>query len=727
MIGDVTWSTPGQTSADSLPIGNGNLAANVWTESSGDLVLYLAKNDAWDHLGRLIKLGRIRLQFSPPLTVASGKFEQRLSLADASVVVTNGDLTVRVWLDAHWPRLVVDVTSRTPCTVRARLDPWRTARRKLAPIEEGAAYGIEGGPVPLESLPDRLVTTDPAAVIWYQRNESSVWALTLDQQGLGDHKAHSRDPLLHRTFGVRLAGEGLIRDGDDALVTARPVTTATVVAVAHAAQTGTVDAWLAQLTAAAPAQASADDLWRDHQAWWREFWERSYIRPVARAPDWGQAELIGQQSAWQRYLVACCGRGLFPIKFNGGLFTADWKLKGEDFDADYRRWGGGYWFQNTRLIYWALLANGDYEILRPLLRMYRDFLPLAEHRTRVWFGHGGAFFPETFYFWGTHVPGNYGWDRTGRAVNEIENHYIRRHWNGGLELTALMLEAYAHTGDQALLQEELLPIARAVLEFFATHYPPDALGRLRLAPSQALETWWETENPLPDVAGLHYVVDRLLALAPPAVTEADRQAWQALRGRLPEIPTGEVDGHRRLLPAARHENVPSNTENPELYAVFPFRLYGIGRPDLDVARWTFTRRTFPDTGGWRQDALHAALLGLTEAATFYVAKNYTDAANACGRFRGFWGPNYDWVPDFDHGSVTQLALQAMLLQPVGTKLYLFPAWPADRWDATFKLHAPDATVLEGELKDGKLVKLLVTPESRRADVVVLLGRDKSAV
>ncbi|MBS0662100.1 MAG: hypothetical protein JSR48_02465, partial [Verrucomicrobia bacterium] len=151
------------------------------------------------------------------------------------------------------------------------------------------------------------------------------------------------------------------------------------------------------------------------------------------------------------------------------------------------------------------------------------------------------------------------------------------------------------------------------------------------------------------------------------------------------------------------------------------------RPDLDVGRWTFTRRTFPDTGGWRQDALHAALLGLTEAATFYVSKNYTDAANAGGRFRGFWGPNYDWVPDFDHGSVTQLALQAMLLQPVGTKLYLFPAWPAERWDVTFRLHAPDATVVEGELKDGKLVRLVVTPESRRNDVIVLLGRDKSAV
>ena len=50
------------------------------------------------------------------------------------------------------------------------------------------------------------------------------------------------------------------------------------------------------------------------------------------------------------------------------------------------------------------------------LRSNNDMLPLAEHRTRVWHGHDGAFFPETLYFWGTHLPSNYGWDRKGKAT-----------------------------------------------------------------------------------------------------------------------------------------------------------------------------------------------------------------------------------------------------------------------------------------------------------------------
>ncbi|MBP6508518.1 MAG: hypothetical protein KA257_13220, partial [Opitutaceae bacterium] len=727
MIGDVIWTTPGQSSADSLPLGNGDLAANVWTESNGDIVFYLAKNDAWDYLGRLIKIGRLRLTLKPGLLASGAKFEQKLSLEDASIIVSNETVAVRIWIDAHWPRLVVEVSSTQPCEVRASLDPWRTGPREIGPKESHSASGMNGGPVPLIALPDIIAHKEPGAVIWHQRNESSIWGLTLDQQGLGDFKATTSDPLLHRTFGGCLTGTGFKKKGNLALVTAKKTNACTLTVTVHTAQTETTAAWLEQIRAAAAATASSApaDLWRDHQQWWQDFWARSYIRPAARAPDWGHAAMVAQQSAWLRYLIACCSRGLFPVKFNGGLFTADWQMKDESFDADYRRWGGGYWWQNTRLPYWATLASGDYELLRPLFRMYYEQLTLAEERTRIWFGHGGAFISETHFFWGTYLPSNYGWDRAGKEVHEVENPYIGRLYIGGLELIALMLETHAHTGDTAMLQNELLPIARAVLKFFALHYPNDRSGKLRIAPAQCMETWWEAENPLPEIAGLHYLLPRLLALPSDFLTATDFGAWRALSARLPAVPMAKTDGQLRMVPAEKHEAVPRNTENAELYGVFPFKLYGVGRPNLEIGRWTFAQRMFPDTGGWRQDALQAALLGLTETATFFVAKNFNDGNTTPARFKGFWGPNYDWLPDFDHGSVTQLALQAMLVQAVDDKILLFPAWPVDRWNVTFKAHLPGQTIIEGELKDGELVSLTVLPESRRRDIVVLLNKDKN--
>ena len=83
-----------------------------------------------------------------------------------------------------------------------------------------------------------------------------------------------------------------------------------------------------------------------------------------------------------------------------------------------------------------------------------------------------------------------------------------------------------------------------------------------------------------------------------------------------------------------------------------------------------------------------------------------------------WGPNFDWIPDQDHGCVTMIALQRMLLQCEDAKIYLLPAWPRE-WDCDFKLHAPRKTIVEGKVADGMLTDLTVSPESRKNDVIVL--------
>ena len=66
-----------------------------------------------------------------------------------------------------------------------------------------------------------------------------------------------------------------------------------------------------------------------------------------------------------------------------------------------------------------------------------------------------------------------------------------------------------------------------------------------------------------------------------------------------------------------------------------------------------------------------------------------------------------------------IGLQEMLMQTVDKKIYLFPAWPIN-WDVSFKLHAPYQTTVEGVLKEGKVVSLKVSPESRRNDVEMMI-------
>src|SRR5580658_4217381 len=64
---NVTRATPSTNgSPGSMPIGNGDITANVWVENNGgDLVMYLGKSDAWSEGTRLLKIGRIRTHFSP--------------------------------------------------------------------------------------------------------------------------------------------------------------------------------------------------------------------------------------------------------------------------------------------------------------------------------------------------------------------------------------------------------------------------------------------------------------------------------------------------------------------------------------------------------------------------------------------------------------------------------------------------------------------------------------
>ena len=70
----------------------------------------------------------------------------------------------------------------------------------------------------------------------------------------------------------------------------------------------------------------------------------------------------------------------------------------------------------------------------------------------------------------------------------------------------------------------------------------------------------------------------------------------------------------------------------------------------------------------------------------------------------------------------RIALHEMLLgkldDPPKHTITVFPGWPAELWDVDFKLKGPLNTTVEASCVNGRLAKLVVTPASRRADVVV---------
>ena len=423
---------------------------------------------------------------------------------------------------------------------------------------------------------------------------------------------------------------------------------------------------------------------------------------------------VTQSYVLQRWMTACGGRGNYPIKFNGSIFTVDPKFAGgPDYNADWRRWGDCFWWQNTRLPYFPMIARGDFDELPVLFRFYREALPLCEARARLYHGAAGAYFPETMTIFGTYANKDYGWNRQGHQPNEVLSPWWQYAWQQGLELTALMLDYYEHTRDTRFLSTELIPMAHSVLSYYDTRFKRDANGKLVISPTQAVETYWHgVTNDTPSVAGLHDVLGRLLLVKAPPF---ERRFWQRMKTAIPALPLR--DG--RVTMAEAFDPKRSNVENPELFAIWPFRLYGVGRPDLELGRQTFQHRIEKASIGWQYDGQCAGILGLTDdARRILLGKIRNSHPNF--RFPAMWGPNYDWLPDQDHGSNIMLTLQHMVLESTGDNIFLLPAWPAD-WNVKFKLHAPKNTTLEGVYRNGKLESLQVTPASRQKDVVIATG------
>ena len=444
--------------------------------------------------------------------------------------------------------------------------------------------------------------------------------------------------------------------------------------------------------------------------------------------DLNEAFEVSQAYTLQRWVQACAGRGAYPIKFNGSLFAVDgvdafWKFpEGQYAGPDYMRWGGPYWFQNTRLIYWPMLASGDYEQMAPLFALYRNMLPLLKERARRYFGHDGVHFSETTQIWGLNRDVCFGKDN---PTFYPTTGYMKYNWDCGLELSTMLLAYYQHTQDQAFVGETLLPIADQVVTFYEQHYKRDKDGKLHISPSQSLETWHVAEDPTTVVAGMRVVLTGLLALPESLTTSEQRKRWTRVLGEVKEVPIAEEAGKKWIKPAHIFSDK-KNAEHPELYAIFPYPIYGVGKPDLEIGLETYKRRENKRTGGWQQDAIQAALLGQTADAKSFLLQNVTTenlmggatekAKRPDSRFPAFWGPNFDWFPDQCHASVIVSTLQYMLMQTDGKKILLLPAWPKE-WNASFKLHAPYQTTVEGRVENGKVVDLKVTPTSRTKDVV----------
>lgn len=716
---DYSWTSQSTGSWASMPCGGGDIGLNVWVEQD-ELLFYVGQNGAFDENNTLLKQGRFRLKISPNPFTNKTDFKQTLKLNDGHVAIQAGNTAIILWVDVFKPIIHLEVKSKLNTDYQLKYENWRYQPR-LIRKGEGQQNSYKWA-VPKETWmsADTIQAVKNGVVFYHQNPEKTIFDVAVNQQGMQNVADQMYNPLKNLISGGKMWSEKLQFAGTEKNIyagtdyqawifnTLKPVKQLEVQIALQTSQDETA-IWQQKIERTISSVKKEDDR-KKTTNWWNNYWQRSFIE--AR----GEASEMTENYTLFRYMLGCNAFSEWPTRFNGGLFTFDpiHVDSTQTFTPDFRKWGGGtYTAQNQRLVYWPMLKSGDFDLMKPQFDFYKRILKNAELRSQIYWNHGGACFTEQMENFGLPNPSEYGWKRPENYDKGLEyNAWLEYQWETALEFCEMILltNNYANADTTPYI-----PLIHSTVQFFIEHYnllaktrgrkALDGNGHLVLYPASACETYKMANNPVNTIAALKSVIkhagmsDSLLKLIPPLTFR-------------------EIDGKATISPAKSWERI-NNVESPQLYPVFPWRIFGVGKDSLDIARNTYFYdadvQKFRSHVGWKQDNIFAACLGLTEEAK---RLNKLKLASGPYRFPAFWGPGFDWSPDHNWGGSGMIGLQEMLLQTTDEgKIILFPAWPRNQ-DVHFKLHAPQNTVVEASLKNGKIDFIRVSPAIREKDIII---------
>lgn len=721
-----------------MPCGGGDIGLNIWVEN-GDVLFYFARSGTFDENNTLLKLGRVRLKITPnPFN--EDLFEQKLNLNDGYVSIKgsniNNEVDLRIWVDVYNPVINIDVESNKKISVEALYENWRYKDRLLRKNESNQNSYKWASPQGLMTKKDSIKFDNNTILFFHKNEDPTIFDVTVKQQGLENYKSIIYNPLSDLIFGGQLEGEDFIKKEETygvynttdykawSIITKEKVKKTNLRLKLYTQQTDEISEWRENL------KSVSNGSLKKTVSWWNDFWKRSwiYIEPDKSNSKWFE---IGKNYQLFRYMLGCNAYGTYPTKFNGGLFTYDPIFTDTlfSFTPDFRKWGGGtHTAQNQRLVYFPMLKSGDFEMMTPQFDFYNRLLPVAELRSKIYWGHEGASYTEQIENFGLPNPSEYGWKRPDGYDAGLEyNAWLEYQWDTALEFCLMILDKETYTGEDI---SEYVPMIESVLTFFDEHYqylsrkrgrmPLTEDGKLVLYPGSACETYKMAYNAVSTVSALKVVTDRLIKSLSASQDSSRINYLLEFKSRIPEIKTREFNGCKTIAPAWLWERI-NNIETPQLYPVFPWGLYGVGKPNLETARNTWHHDPdvikFRSHIGWKQDAIWAARLGFIDEANELVEKKME---NGVMRFPAFWGPGFDWIPDHNWGGSGMIALQEMLMQVDGKKIYLFPAWDKTK-DVHFKLHTPYNTTVECKLENGEISFLNVSPKYRENDIEVMIS------
>ncbi len=331
------------------------------------------------------------------------------------------------------------------------------------------------------------VRTDQEGVLFYHKNGETCLRYHAELQALDRYIDVIPDTLSNRIFGGYLSMTDSVSTGERQLESLTGCNSFVIKLSTHSAQVSSPEEWIESVIQRHHTSAEAQEGMERTGRWWEEYWLHSWLFVEGDHPgkpaidpslymlnlELHEQESTPKSSVTQAYLLskwmlACVGRGEFPILFTGALFNV---MPGDnqhysttqfgtnftsapagepslEFNPDERSWWNINLWQNQRLPYHSMLARGEVDSLKVLFRYYRRFWEINRIRARVYHGAEGQHNTEITMTLGLMPALVYGHDRTnladGYSVNRMGGAIDI---SPGLELVHLLLMYYEHTSD----------------------------------------------------------------------------------------------------------------------------------------------------------------------------------------------------------------------------------------------------------------------------------------
>jgi hypothetical protein len=666
---DIVLDRPNTDPSGFVPLGNGTLGVGAW--AANGFTAQLNRNDTFPDRK---SPGWVEIPGLAKLTGAPD-FKGYLDLYDGILHESGGGMTLTAYVRANTSQLVVDVTGADP-------DSTQTAQVKLW-----------SGRTPTAQASGSVATLSQT---WTDTGTTGASGKTLGAMagisaGGREVKASTPDSLTGQvTFKPR-------KNGSFRVITVSP-------------------GWTGGDAIATATKALGHDLNRSstalsarHLAWWHHYWNSVGLIKISSAD--GSGEYFENMRTLYLFDIAASNRGSLPGTQAGeaNLFN---------ISQDLQPWyPAGYWFWNLRMFLQADLDAGAPDLNAPVFNLYRGNIDnLAAWTQANYPGHQGLCVPETMRFNGNgyYIPdwavGNASCD------SQIAPSFNSQTVTSGAEIALWVWQTYLMTDDRSFLAQNY-PLMKGAAQFLLSHAKTGPDGLLHTT-SNAHETQWAVNDPTTDVAAMQALFPATVAAAD--ALHVDSDLVDQLNSAIPKIrplprtdyatqtqvlaPSADTAGTDMLALSAQPTAPKHNVENLGLEAVWPYNLIGDSGPQADLAKRTYTHRSYVTETDWSFDALQAARLGLGDQMETALIANIT-------KYQVFDNGFAAWniqpqTPYLEELGVNASAISEGLVQDYDGTLRIAPGWPSN-WSADGTVYIHHKGKVHVQIHDGQLTTVAI--------------------